>query len=76
LVQAKVVRFEKPGGPDVLKLETAEVGSPGAGQALVRQTAVGVNYIDVYFRSGMYPVPSPSGCGSEAAGVSRRSVRM
>jgi NADPH:quinone reductase len=46
-----------------------ELGPPGTGQALVRQTAVGVNYIDVYFRSGMYPVPLPSGSGSEAAGV-------
>jgi NADPH:quinone reductase len=69
LVQARVVRLEKPGGPEVLKLETVELGVPGARQALVRQTAVGVNYIDVYFRSGVYPVPSPSGCGSEAAGV-------
>ena len=68
-MQARVVRFEKPGGPEVLKLETVEVGGPGTGQALVRQTAVGVNYIDVYFRSGVYQVPSPSGCGSEAAGV-------
>ncbi len=69
MVQARVMRFEKPGGPEVLKLETVELPAPGPGQVLVRQTAIGVNYLDVYFRSGMYPVPTPSGCGSEAAGV-------
>ncbi len=69
MVQAKVVRFEKPGGPDVLQATTAEVGAPGSGQALIRQTAIGLNYIDTYFRSGMYPMQMPAGIGSEAAGV-------
>lgn len=69
MVQARIVGFDEPGGPDVLTLRTAEVGAPGPGQALVRQTVIGVNYLDVYHRSGMYPLPLPSGCGSEAAGV-------
>ena len=69
MVQAKVIRFDKPGAPDVLKLETVELPEPGAGQVLVRQTAIGVNYIDTYFRSGMYSLPMPAGIGSEAAGI-------
>lgn len=69
MVQAKVVRFEKPGGPEVLAPATVEIGAPGPGQALLRQTAIGVNYIDTYFRSGMYALPLPAGCGSEAAGI-------
>ena len=68
-MQATVVRFEKPGGPDVLQAATVEIGAPGAGQVLLRQTAIGVNYLDTYFRSGMYPLPLPAGCGSEAAGI-------
>src|SRR5271163_3801838 len=66
---AKVVRFHETGGPDVLRLEDIEVGEPGEGQARVRHTAVGVNFIDIYHRSGLYPLPMPSGLGSEAAGV-------
>lgn len=68
-MQARVVRFGKAGGPEVLKLETVGIGAPAAGQALVRQSAVGVNFLDTYHRSGLYPLPLPSGCGSEAAGV-------
>jgi NADPH2:quinone reductase len=52
------VRVHEVGGPEVLRFEDIEVGSPGPGQALIRQTAVGLNYIDVYFRSGLYPAPS------------------
>jgi NADPH:quinone reductase len=66
---AKVVRFYEAGGPEVLRWEDVEVGEPGEGQARVRHTAVGVNFIDTYHRSGMYPLPLPSGLGSEAAGV-------
>jgi NADPH2:quinone reductase len=69
LVQTRVVRFEKPGAPDVLRPDTVDIGEPASGQVLLRQTAIGVNYLDTYFRSGMYPVALPSGCGSEAAGV-------
>ena len=65
-----VVRVHEVGGPEVLRFEDIEVGSPGPGQALIRQTAVGLNYIDVYFRSGLYPAPSlPFIAGQEGAGV-------
>lgn len=67
--KARVVRFSAPGGPQVLTVETAELGTPGPGEALVRQRAIGVNYMDVYHRSGLYPLPLPSGVGTEAAGV-------
>jgi NADPH2:quinone reductase len=60
------------GGPEVLTLEELVLAEPSAGEALVRQTAVGVNYLDVYHRSGYYPLPTPSGVGSEAAGVVER----
>jgi NADPH:quinone reductase len=63
------VRFHQTGGPEVLKLEEADVGQPGEGQARVRHTAIGVNFIDTYHRSGLYPLPLPSGLGGEGAGV-------
>jgi NADPH2:quinone reductase len=63
------IRFHEVGGPEVLRWEAVEVGEPGPGQARVRHAAVGLNFIDVYHRSGLYPVPLPSGLGSEAAGV-------
>jgi NADPH2:quinone reductase len=65
----RAIRFAQTGGPDVLRWEEVEVGDPGEGQARVRHTAVGVNYIDTYHRTGLYPVPLPGGLGSEAAGV-------
>jgi NADPH2:quinone reductase len=65
-----VVRVHETGGPEVLRYEQVEVGQPGPGQALIRQTAVGLNFIDVYFRSGLYPAPSlPFVAGQEGAGV-------
>ncbi|MFL5299521.1 MAG: quinone oxidoreductase family protein [Anaeromyxobacteraceae bacterium] len=66
---AKVVRFHERGGPEVLRLEDADVGDPGPGQARVRHRAIGVNFIDTYHRTGLYPLPLPSGLGQEAAGV-------
>src|SRR3954468_12784593 len=63
------IRISQTGGPDVLRWEGVEVGDPGEGQARVRPTAVGVNYVDTYHRSGLYPIPLPGGLGSEAAGV-------
>ena len=63
------IRFEKSGGPEVLSWQEVEVGKPGAGQVRLRHTAVGLNYIDTYQRSGLYPMPMPSGLGSEAAGM-------
>jgi NADPH2:quinone reductase len=65
----KAIRFHKTGGPEVLVWEDVEVGDPGAGQLRIRQHAIGVNYVDTYQRSGQYPMPLPSGCGSEGAGV-------
>jgi NADPH2:quinone reductase len=65
-----VVRVHEVGGPEVLRFEETDVGSPDAGQVLIRQTAVGLNYIDVYFRSGLYPSPQlPFTPGLEGAGV-------
>jgi NADPH2:quinone reductase len=63
------IRFHKPGGPEVLVWEEVELGKPGPGEARIRHTAVGLNFVDIYNRSGLYPVPLPSGLGSEAAGV-------
>ena len=63
------MRIQQPGGPEVLKWEEISVGDPGPGEARVRQTAIGVNYIDTYHRSGLYKLPLPTGIGSEAAGV-------
>lgn len=57
------------GGPDVLALESEPLSAPAAGEARIRQTAIGFNYIDVYQRKGTYPLPLPSGLGHEAAGV-------
>ena len=60
------IRIHTTGGPEVLQWEEVAVGDPGPGEARVRHTAVGVNYIDTYHRSGLYKVPLPSGLGSEA----------
>ncbi len=61
--------FEQAGTPSVLKWRQFELGDPGPGEALVRHTAIGLNFIDVYHRSGLYPLEMPSGLGLEAAGV-------
>jgi NADPH2:quinone reductase len=66
---AKAIRFHATGGPEVLRYETVEVGDPGPGQVRLRHEAVGLNFADTYFRSGLYPVPLPAGMGVEAAGV-------
>jgi NADPH:quinone reductase len=65
----KAIRFSETGGPDVLKLVDIEVGDPKPGEVRLRHTAIGLNYIDTYHRSGLYPVALPSGIGLEAAGV-------
>jgi len=70
---SKAIRFYETGGPEVLKLEDVEVGEPGAGQARVRHSFIALNFIDVYFRTGRYPLALPegsgSGLGSDAVGV-------
>src|SRR6201984_49080 len=63
------IRFHKPGGRDVLVWEAVEVGKPGAGEARIRHTAVGLNFVDIYNRSGVYPIALPSGLGGEGAGI-------
>jgi len=65
----KAIRFEKVGGPEVLTFVDVELPPPGPGQVRVRHTAIGVNFIDTYHRSGLYKLPLPSGLGSEAAGT-------
>ncbi|OGA66391.1 MAG: quinone oxidoreductase [Betaproteobacteria bacterium RIFCSPLOWO2_12_FULL_65_14] len=66
---AKAVRFHKQGGPEVLQYEDVPVGEPGPGQARIRHTAIGVNFVDTYQRSGLYPMQLPAVAGNEAAGV-------
>ncbi len=65
----KAIRFHEAGGPEVMKWEDVEVGHPGEGEVRVKHGAVGLNYIDVYFRTGLYPAPLPNSPGMEAAGV-------
>jgi NADPH:quinone reductase len=65
----KAIRFYEHGGPEVLRLEELDPGKPGPDEAQVRHTAIGVNFIDVYDRTGLYPTELPSGLGREAAGV-------
>ncbi len=63
------IRFHQTGGPEVLQWEAVDVGAPGPGQVRLRHHACGLNYIDTYHRTGLYPVPLPSGIGLEGAGV-------
>ena len=66
----KAIRIHQTGGPDVMQWEDVEVGTPGPGEIRIRHEAVGLNYIDVYFRTGLYPAPSlPFSPGMEGAGV-------
>ncbi len=65
----KAVRMNRVGGPEVMELVEVALGAPGPGEAQVRHEAIGLNYIDVYFRSGLYPQPLPAGLGLEGAGV-------
>ena len=66
---SKAVRFHKQGGPEVLQVDEVQVGDPGAGQVRIRHTAIGVNFVDTYQRSGLYPMQVPQVAGNEAAGV-------
>ena len=65
----KAIRLHETGGPEVLRLEDFDPGAPGPGEVQLRHTAIGLNYIDVYDRTGLYPMPLPAGLGREAAGV-------
>src|SRR6188768_3844249 len=66
---AKGIRFYQTGAPEVMKWESLQVGAPGAGEVRVRHAAVGLNFADTYFRSGLYPTALPAGMGVEAAGI-------
>ncbi|GGC07384.1 quinone oxidoreductase family protein [Pseudoduganella buxea] len=66
---SKAIRFSRTGGPEVLELVDVDVGAPGPGEATVRHEAIGVNFIDIYFRTGLYPQALPSGLGQEGAGT-------
>jgi NADPH2:quinone reductase len=66
---AHAIRFERFGGPEVLQYVDTVAAEPGEGEALVAHTAIGVNFIDIYHRTGLYPQPLPSGLGTEGAGV-------
>ena len=63
------IQFATPGDPDAMAFADVSVGAPGPGEVRLRQTAIGLNFIDTYHRSGLYPLPLPSGLGLEAAGV-------
>jgi NADPH:quinone reductase len=65
----KAIRIHRTGCPEVLEVEEVTLAAPGPGEALVKQTAIGVNFIDVYHRTGLYPLLLPSNIGQEAAGV-------
>src|SRR3954469_17605758 len=64
----KAIRFEKHGGPEVLSYGDYDLPAPKKGEVQVRHSVIGVNFIDIYHRSGLYPMPLPSGVGMEAAG--------
>src|SRR5258705_1116257 len=66
---AKAVRFHKQVGPEVMQYEDVQVGDPGPGQARIRHSAIGVNFVDIYQRSGLYPMQLPQVAGNEVAGV-------
>lgn len=66
---AKAIRFHSQGGPEVLQLDDVPIADPGAGQVRIRHTAIGVNFVDIYQRSGLYPMQTPAIAGNEAAGV-------
>ena len=68
-MKTQAVRFHAPGGPEVLLLEELDLPEPGGGEVRIRHTAIGLNFQDIYARSGAYPFPLPSGLGTEAAGV-------
>jgi NADPH:quinone reductase len=69
MAKVKAIRFSQTGGPEVLHLDEVELPPPGKGEVTIRHAAIGLNYIDTYHRSGLYPVALPSGIGLEASGT-------
>ena len=68
----KVVKIEKNGGPEVLKIKNIEIKDPRPNQVLIEQKSICLNYIDTYHRTGMYPLPLPTGLGLEGAGIVKK----
>jgi len=68
----RVVKIEKTGGPEVLKIETIELGKTGPEEVLIEHKAIGLNFIDIYHRSGLYPIELPSGIGAEGSGIIKK----
>jgi NADPH:quinone reductase len=68
-MKVQAVRIHATGGPEVLKIEELELPEPGAGEVRIRHTVIGLNFQDIYARSGQYPAPLPSGLGTEAVGI-------
>ena len=68
----RVVKIEKTGGPEVLKIETIELDKTGPEEVLIEQKAIGLNFIDTYHRSGLYPIKLPSGIGAEGSGIIKK----
>ena len=66
---SKAIRISRTGGPEVMELVDVSLGAPGPGEAQVRHAAIGLNYIDVYFRTGLYKMPLPAGLGMEGEAV-------
>ena len=64
----KSIKIEKFGGPEVLKIQDIEIGKPGPKEVLIKNNSIGLNFIDIYHRTGLYPIPLPSGIGLEACG--------
>ena len=68
----RVIKIEKTGGPEVLKIESIELGKTGPEEVLIEQKAIGLNFIDTYHRSGLYPIELPSGIGAEGSGIIKK----
>ncbi len=70
------VSFSKTGGPEVLEYKVLDPKDPNSGEVLIKHSAIGLNFIDTYHRSGLYPVPLPSGIGLEGAGIIEKVDQM
>ena len=72
----RAAEIKKTGGPEVIELKDIELSEPKSGEVLIKQVAIGLNYIDTYHRSGLYPVPLPSGIGLEGAGKLKKLAQV